>query len=113
MLNQVKILWKKEYLQFLAERNANQRFNVTHNSKEPRKGDVALIEGKNYKRSHWPFAIIEDCQRSSDGKVRACVVRLPTGVKLIRPTKWLFFMELNPEDENVAPGIWKINPNKE
>lgn len=71
-------IWKRDYLQFLRERceyvHHQNKFLVF---REPRIGELVILEAPNQPRANWKLARIEKIHRNSEGKVTDADLRLP------------------------------------
>lgn len=107
-------IWRTEYLQFLRERRHTQRFAKVTSPIPPRIGDVVLVHEDNLKKANWPLAVVQELQFSSDKEVRSCVLRLPSGTKIIRPLQKIYPLELNeldqPEPRRIATTKHPLKP---
>lgn len=84
-------VWSEQYL--LALREVKSKSGQTQ-TLIPKVGEIVLLLDPNKKRGHWRKAIIERLITSADGKVRSAQIRLPTGIKMIRPITKLASLEV-------------------
>ena len=81
--------WRSKYL--LELKHFRSRGKST---KQPRIGDVVLIEEQNQKRRKWPLAVVEDTVRGADGRIRLVKLRLAGGKHLNRAIQRVYPLEL-------------------
>lgn len=79
--------WKREYLQSL--RNWRSTVDKVNS---PKVGDLVLVQAKPLPRRRWPLAIIAKLFGSSDGHVRAALLKVK-GWLTRRPLRLLYRLE--------------------
>ncbi|VDP12771.1 unnamed protein product [Heligmosomoides polygyrus] len=93
-------IWHKECLRALAERNQVRSAKRQCSSRQPKIGDVVIIETDNIGRSHWPLGVVVELRRSLDGAIRSVRVRTSKRHILDRSTNQLIPLEVAAADEN-------------
>lgn len=79
--------WRKEYLRMLQSENRKR------NTREPKIGDVVLLESDGSKLT-WPLAVIEELMPGRDGKVRTARIKTSNQSYYTRPIQKLYLLEI-------------------
>ncbi|KAL1472155.1 hypothetical protein MTO96_039502 [Rhipicephalus appendiculatus] len=85
--------WQKEYLTSL--RSAH--FTVPNSSSALKQGTPVLVQEHHQPRQLWKPGEVSEVLLGRDGKIRACMVRMPNGAILRRPVQLLYPMEYTDE----------------
>ena len=67
------------------------------------KGDVVLIHDHIRKRNQWKMGVVTTLYPGKDGLVRSVTLRTSSGQELNRPIEKLYPMEIQEEEEEIAP----------
>lgn len=81
--------WQKEYLNSL--RSAH--FYVPTSSNAIREGTAVLVYEHLLPRQLWKMGVVAEVLIGRDGRIRACMVRLPSGTVIRRPVQLLYPLE--------------------
>ncbi|RCN44551.1 hypothetical protein ANCCAN_09439 [Ancylostoma caninum] len=92
-------IWRKEYLQALAERNNACLHGKQGARSTPKVGDVVLIHQDSTPRGSWPLGLIIHLNKSKDGYVRSVKVRTGKRNVLERSVNQLVPLEVAVVDE--------------
>uniref|UniRef100_A0A7I4XXG8 Integrase catalytic domain-containing protein n=1 Tax=Haemonchus contortus TaxID=6289 RepID=A0A7I4XXG8_HAECO len=88
-------LWKKDYLQVLAERTQSVAKGARGSRSWPTLGEVVLIAQDNVPRTLWPLAIITRLNKSQDGVLRSVQVKTGKNTYPDRSINQLIPLELH------------------
>lgn len=89
MVDQFWRRWQKEYLTSL--RSAH--FAMPNSSSALKKGTLVLVHEHYLPRQLWKIGQVAEVLLGRDGRIRACMVRMPNGTTLRRPIQLLYPME--------------------
>lgn len=92
LLNYFWKRWRKDYL--LELRSAHSSTSAKESS-EFKVGDVVLLYEEKLPKHLWRMARVTETFRGRDGKVRSCMIMLPSRVLLRRPIQLLYPLELD------------------
>ena len=92
--------WQQEYLTGLREQYCKKRKAPNYTVS---KGDVVLIHDHIRKRNQWKMAVVTTLYPGKDGLVRSVTLRTSSGQELNRPIEKLYPMEIQEEEEEIAP----------
>lgn len=81
--------WQKEYLNSL--RSAH--FYVPTSSNAIKEGTAVLVYEHLLPRQLWEMGVVAEVLIGRDGRIRACMVRLPSGTVIRRPVQLLYPLE--------------------
>ncbi|KAL1418331.1 hypothetical protein MTO96_025977 [Rhipicephalus appendiculatus] len=85
--------WQKEYL--TSPRSAH--FTVPNSSSALKQGTLVLVQAHHLPRQLWKTGEVAEVLLGRDGKIRACMVRMPNGAILRRPVQLLYAIEYTDE----------------
>ena len=92
--------WQQEYLTGLREQYCKKRKAPSYTVS---KGDVVLIHDHIRKRNQWKMGVVTTLYPGKDGLVRSVTLRTSSGQELNRPIEKLYPMEIQEEEEEIAP----------
>ena len=92
--------WQQEYLTGLREQYCKKRKAPNYTVS---KGDVVLIHDHIRKRNQWKMGVVTTLYPGKDGLVRSVTLRTSSGQELNRPIEKLYPMEIQEEEEEIAP----------
>ncbi|XP_064479343.1 uncharacterized protein LOC135392568 [Ornithodoros turicata] len=81
--------WSKGYLAELKTRPSTRGRKATIEE-----GELVLLQETMLPRQQWKMARVEQCFVGRDGKVRSCMLKLPSGITLKRRIQLLYPLEL-------------------
>ena len=92
IVNMFWIRWKREYLMELRSAHCSSPVKGPSDLKP---GDVVLVNEDKLPKHLWKLGRITEVYVGRDGKVRSCLVMLPSKITLRRPVQLLYPLELN------------------
>ncbi|KHN71887.1 hypothetical protein Tcan_01213, partial [Toxocara canis] len=87
--------WRDEYLVSLREQQCMMHREPRNAvSREPKKGEMVIIQDEKIPRGHWKMGLITKIQRSEHNHIGSVRLKTPTNQNLERPISQLFPLEI-------------------